>query len=268
MLWLGYDTPIDSDTEITPSNGTAFVTSDDGLKDGRPGTQTMIRWGDDNTSVIELEFSRAFVPGIAAIINITGLNPATEITVAWRRDGNPSESYEPRMIQPLQWPNGDIHAVLTWPPGLDPVVGAIIAINDSTMTPNESMFTIGELFMAPAIRTNATLDGFEDRIVSRSATNFSPTGQPTLRLAKNHREINVSLKPEDLQTAYADTQIATNRIADRPLVFVAVTDDLPGNTAAQSIQRLSMYGAADIGGRGFVQGSKLVNTRLSVREIR
>lgn len=274
MFILGYDTPVtDEGTIIQQFLSTVFLTPKEGLADGRPGTQTLIRWGAGDTSRIQFSFPRAIQPGVAIAINVTGdnISPTTQFRVTYARNGGAFD-YQQMTTNLIQFPNGDIHGILAWPDGLeDDVDAARVDFIDASMDPLVDRFTVGEIFIAPAIRTCASLQDFQDQIVSRTASSYSSTGQPTLRLAKNVREARIRLKPEQLQTAYGETQAALNRIADNPLCFVTVSDDVPEIEAVipgDSTRTLSMYGAADFGARGFVPQSRLINTPLNFREIR
>ena len=255
---IGYSTPI-----TLPSTGITYtgpaLTSLAGLKDGRPGTLTVLEW--QGTPAIRSSWDTPIQARVAALIN-TSLPVGVDVSVSLKRPGE-GYDYQTQELSIIELPNGERGCIAVWPDGLDLVDGVEWALAGTEMA-DEDEFTVGELWVSPGdeycIRSTWG-DG-----ITRSGEGVSINGAIYVFPDAPRRSLDVEIVPQAYERAFLQQQALQDlkrAIAEDGRCFVIVDE-----ATQQTINKTGRYArVTNIGSVTGEPAGRFFTLRLSFEEM-
>lgn len=257
---LGYDSPVTDPATGISYNGTV-VTSLAGLKDGRPGTRTVVEYPAAESPLITVNWGFGITPRVAAVINLTLPTPGT-VTATW---------LEPVTLDPMSsqtrpivdLPNGERGVIFVFDAGL-PDAGGITFEIEGQSVPAESEVSIGEVWASDAADL-AIRSTWSDGItqppdgVSINGSLYRFPDQP-------RRQLDVDVVPQAYERAFLQQQALQDiraAIARDPRVLA-----IPDATTQQTIDRTGRYArVTEIGPITGERAGRYFSMRLQTEEM-
>lgn len=255
---LGYRTPITLPTTGITYTGPS-LTSLSGLKDGRPGTLTLLEWA--GTPAIRASWDSAIVPRVAAIIN-TSLPAGVDVAVGLKR---PSEAYDYALqsAQIVNLPNGERGCVVVFPAGLDPCDGIEWAFSGSEMA-DEDEFSVGELWVSAGAEL-CIRSAWEDGI-TRSGEGVSINGSLYVFPDAPRRALSVEVTPQTYERAFLQQEALQD--VKRALSEDARCFIVPDEATQQTIERTGRYcRTTNVGSIKGESAGRYFSMRLETEEL-
>ena len=255
---LGYSTPI-----TKPSTGISYtgpaLTSLAGLKDGRPGSLTLLEWA--GTPAIRASWDTAIVPRVAALIN-TSLPAGVDVAVSLKR---PSESYDyqTQNLTIVNLPNGERGCIAVWPAGLDPCDGIEWALSGPSMA-DEDEFSVGELWVS-AGEELCIRSTWEDG-ATRSGEGVSINGSLYVFPDAPRRTLSVEVVPQTYERAFLQQtalQDVKRALSEDARCFIVVDE-----ATQQTRERTGRYcRATNVGAIRGESAGRYFSMRLETEEL-
>jgi hypothetical protein len=255
---LGYASPITLPTTGISYTGPA-LTSLAGLKDGRPGTLTVMEWA--GSPAIRASWDAPIVPRVAAIINTT-LPAGVDVAVSWKTVGG-GYDYETQNLQVAELPNGERGLIARWPAGLDLCDGIEFALSGTSMA-DEDEFTVGELWASPGVDLCIRSTWADGR--TRNGEGVSINGALYQFPDAPRRTLDVEVVPIAYERAFLQMealQDIARAISDDARVFA-----IPDEETQQTTERTGRYArVTDLGSITGERAGRYFSMRISAEEM-
>lgn len=246
-MLIPYNTPISHpDAGITIVDFT-LVTTLAGLKDGRPGKVTRLRWpagaqSISTTASIEASFPTPIQPRVAGAIAISGLPAGLKCTIGWATavGGLPDQHLQESTI--VENVSGDLIVYDTWPAGLGEVYAYRLTfyndVSGQVAVAAEQEIEIGELWASDSIQVDINSSGNVDN-AEGTVTELSPSGQPYDAIQPARRRYTIAGVWDYIEKSMTD-QNSIERIrlqlAQNPRTFFC-----PYEAPIDDVRQLAMY---------------------------
>ena len=255
---LGYRSPITLPTTGITYTGPA-LTSLAGLKDGRPGSLTVLEWA--GSPVIRASWDVPIVPRVAAIINTT-LPAGVDVAVSWKTVGG-GYDYETQNLQIVELPNGERGLIARWPDGLDLCDGIEFALSGTSMA-DEDEFTVGELWASPGVELCIRSTWADGR--TRNGEGISINGSLYQFPDAPRRALDVDVVPQSYERAILQQgalQDIAQAISEDARVFI-----IPDEETQETTERTGRYArVTDLGAITGERNGRYFSMRISSEEL-